>query len=100
MAPIRKSFHESALNCCETTLHLYSVFRVVSFILPFSIYRETYFPTALGPVAADSIAAKHGTAGPAQILLRFPVVIITETLMDKTWFPSHHKVRQPRSDSF
>ena len=63
MSPNRKSFHESALNCCETTLHLYLVPGAPSFISTFSIYRETDFPTALGPVAADLIAAKHGRSG-------------------------------------
>jgi hypothetical protein len=46
--------------------------------LTFSVYRETDFPTSREQVAADLIAAKHGAARPAQILLRFPVVIITE----------------------
>ncbi|PYX00514.1 MAG: hypothetical protein DMG89_04095, partial [Acidobacteria bacterium] len=72
MAPNRKSFHESALNCCETTLHLYLVPGAPSVISTFSIYREIDFPTALEPVAADLIAPKHGTAGSAQILLTIP----------------------------
>jgi len=40
--------------------------------LTFSVYLEADFPTALEPVAADLIAAKHGTPGPAQILLTIP----------------------------
>ena len=59
MAPNRKSSHESALNCCETTLHLYSVFRAVLLHIDFFYLHRGRFPTALEPVAVDLIAAKR-----------------------------------------
>jgi hypothetical protein len=62
MDPISKSFHESALNCCETTLHLYLVAGVPRFISTFSI-RDTDLPTTLDSLATDLIAAKHGGSG-------------------------------------
>jgi len=66
MPPIRKSFHESPLNCCETILHLYWVPGVSCFISRLSTYRETDFLTALESLAADLIAATQRTARPAQ----------------------------------
>src|SRR5438034_677954 len=44
MAPSRKSFHESALNCCETILHLYSVFRTVLLHIDFFCLPRGRFP--------------------------------------------------------
>ncbi len=50
MAPNRKSFHESALNCCETILHLYSVFRTVLLHIDFFCLPRGRFPNnALQP---------------------------------------------------
>src|SRR6266516_7176928 len=50
MAPSRKSFHESALNCCETILHLYSVFRTVLLHIDFFCLPRGRFPNnALQP---------------------------------------------------
>src|SRR4026208_458601 len=48
MAPIRQSFHESALNCCETTLHLYSVFRTVLLHSDFFYLPRDRFPNSGG----------------------------------------------------
>jgi len=45
MVPNRKSFHESALNCRETTLHLYSVFRTVLLNIDFFCLPRSRFPT-------------------------------------------------------
>ncbi len=50
MAPIRKSSHESTSNCCETTLHLYSVFRTVLLHIDFFCLPRDRFPNnALQP---------------------------------------------------
>ena len=83
MAPIRKSFHESALNCFETTLHLYLVPGTPSFIPTFSIYRETDFPTTLEPATADSaVVSTRRFGAPPQC--GFFVALTTETVILKS----------------
>ena len=59
MVPIRKSSHESALNCCETTLHLYSVFRTVLLHTTFSVYLEADLPTTRCNRRKNKISGVH-----------------------------------------
>jgi hypothetical protein len=75
MAPNRKSPHESALNCCETTLHLYLFPGAPSFILTFSIYRETDFPTARCNRRQNLLLKRWYYTTDAVQLLRITVVI-------------------------
>jgi hypothetical protein len=84
MAPNRKSFHESALNCCETTLHLYSVFRTVLLHIDFFCLARGRFPTALESVGRIQLLQSMAWQVRRRSSLRFLVVIIMETLMDKT----------------